>query len=721
MRYLLITVMFIISTALFCAETVTVAVVPFSRGSGVYQNITDSIQYKVEHFLVKNGVDLVSRNRIKQILEEQKLSLSGLLDSSKAVELGKIASAEKLITGYVEKRGRKYFILAQKIDVKSGKIENSVYTETSSNDMFFTQSIKAMVKELTEDNSIKNGNNKSISMKKEEKRAVLEDNVTKTKIEKDNEVIIDQKSIKVNKISFDYLEKDRFIGQFYVIAEDGTVSFLKGELYVENEVFDIYKKEGEKYPSITEDIMSIIPDENSVVTINGEKSRIKQDLTTLCIKDNEKKYIIENSSQVIYANRVDDMESYFKDKRIKIPQDDYNNQKDELENFFYNIKSSQQTDAILGLKIPDKLNVSAINFEGIVDITDIAYIIPANYKIGLKNGFVIKYFDPEILKMDFDYLNKDKFEILCMKNMKDECIKLLKSSFGSRIPEDPYFIENIKEPAIKKYFEDYDDRRWKIPRETNISLDYKTIKDIEDLKGVYSLRYLSLRHNNIEELKPIENLKNLISIDLSDNKIKSFDSFEKLKRLQILDISNNQLQELDGIEKVWWLRELSAGYNRIFDISCLEKMSGLKNLYLEKTRIEDITPISKLTNLERLNLNYNQLFYNTEPLSKLKKLKSIHIMETSVQDISVFIELKNLERVNIAKTEIKDIEPIKKLKFLNWLNLSSTDLNSSSFEEWSFNGNLEIKDEEQYNTITIKKEEKSKYGIKDGKLVYSYQ
>ena len=64
MRYLLITVMFIISTALFCAETVTVAVVPFSRGSGVYQNITDSIQYKVEHFLVKNGVDLVSRNRI---------------------------------------------------------------------------------------------------------------------------------------------------------------------------------------------------------------------------------------------------------------------------------------------------------------------------------------------------------------------------------------------------------------------------------------------------------------------------------------------------------------------------------------------------------------------------------------------------------------------------------------------------------------------------------
>ena len=32
-------------------------------------------------------------------------------------------------------------------------------------------------------------------------------------------------------------------------------------------------------------------------------------------------------------------------------------------------------------------------------------------------------------------------------------------------------------------------------------------------------------------------------------------------------------------------------------------------------------------------------------------------------------------------------------------------------EEWSFNGNLEIKDEEQYNTITIKKEEKAKYGF----------
>ena len=42
------------------------AVVPFTRIGGVYQSVTDSIQFKVEHFLVKNGISLVSRNRIKQ-------------------------------------------------------------------------------------------------------------------------------------------------------------------------------------------------------------------------------------------------------------------------------------------------------------------------------------------------------------------------------------------------------------------------------------------------------------------------------------------------------------------------------------------------------------------------------------------------------------------------------------------------------------------------------
>ncbi len=721
MRYLLITIMFIMSAVLFCAESGTVAVVPFSKGSGVYQNVTDSIQYKVEHFLVKNGIDLVSRNKIKQILEEQNLSLSGLVDNNKAIELGKIAAAEKLITGYVEKRGRKYFILAQKIDVQSGKIENSVYTETSSNDMFFTESIKAMVKELTGDSNIKNNSNKNVITKKKEKSKVVEEETAKTKIEKDNEVIIDKKSIKVNKISFDYLDKDRFIGQYYVISEDGEVSFLKGELYVENEIFDIYKKEGERYPSITEDIMAIIPDENSVITINDEKSRIKQDLTTLYIKDDEKKYMVENSSQIVYVNRMDDIESYLNDKNIKKFENDINNQNSSLEKIIYNVKNNQINSLGLNLKIPEEINVSALNFEGKININDISYIIPANYKIGLKNGFVIKYFNPEILQVEFDYLNKEQFEIICLNTKKEECLKILKTSFGSKLPEDPYFIENIKELSIKMYFENYEAKRWKIPRETNVSLDYKTIKDINDLKGIYCLKYLSLRHNNIEDLSAIESLKNLISLDLSDNRIKSFESFEKLKRLQILDISNNQLQELDGIEKVWWLKELSAGYNRIFDVSCLEKMSGLRNLYLEKTRIEDITSISKLSNLEKLNLNYNQLFYNTEPLSKLKKLKSIHIIGTSVQDISVFQELKNLERVSIAKTEIKDIEPIKKLKFLNWINLSFTDSNSCSFEEWSFNGNLEIKDEEQYNTFTVKKEEKSKYGIKDGKIVYSYK
>lgn len=723
MKYLIVIFTFLISVICFADEKNSIAVMPFTSVGTVYKSVTESIQFKMEHFLVKEGAELVSRTRMDQIIEEQKLSLTGLVDSKKAVELGKILSAEKLVTGYVQKKGNKYYVLAQLIDVKSGKIENSVYTETSSNDMFFNESIKAMAKELAgtkkDSKSIKKEAKEEV--KKEDKNNLTTEKETKEEISKvvtNNEITIAEKKINVNKISFDYLGKDRFVGQYCVINSSGESSIIKGEIYVNDEVFDIYKKDGEQYPSITEDVMSILPCENSVILINGKKTRITQKLNDIYIKNDKEKYMLGNYEQIIYINRVDDLEQFL--KMHNISQNDkidavLNN---ELSEYVYNIEKNSMELKSEKADLPEKLVIEAFNFSGEVDKKDIEVIYPANFKIKLKNGYTIEYFDPEKFKVVYN--DKKNFTIICNKDKNEECKNELIKTFDLLTPENPFFIDKINEPGIKRELESYEDERWKMLDIKSLYLENKQIKDISALKGLKGLRTLVLKYNNISDVSSLKELLDLRYLNLTGNKIVDFNNFLPLLRLESLDLSENGIMEIDGIEKIWWLEDLGLAQNRIFDITVLEKMKNLKSLDLRKSRVEDLTPISKLSNLEKLDLTEDQLFYNIAPLLNLKKLKILMIGWTSVQDISEIKKLENLEKINIASTQIVNIESLKSLKFLNYMNLSGTATNSSSFKTWSFNGDIEIWNVNSYTSNKIKRDEKEKYGIKDGNLVYSY-
>lgn len=723
MKYLIVIFTFLISVICFADEKNSIAVMPFTSVGTVYKSVTESIQFKMEHFLVKEGAELVSRTRMDQIIEEQKLSLTGLVDSKKAVELGKILSAEKLVTGYVQKKGNKYYVLAQLIDVKSGKIENSVYTETSSNDMFFNESIKAMAKELAgtkkDSKSIKKEAKEEV--KKEDKNNLTTEKETKEEISKvvtNNEITIAEKKINVNKISFDYLGKDRFVGQYCVINSSGESSIIKGEIYVNDEVFDIYKKDGEQYPSITEDVMSILPCENSVILINGKKTRITQKLNDIYIKNDKEKYMLGNYEQIIYINRVDDLEQFL--KMHNISQNDkidavLNN---ELSEYVYNIEKNSMELKSEKADLPEKLVIEAFNFSGEVDKKNIEVIYPANFKIKLKNGYTIEYFDPEKFKVVYN--DKKNFTIICNKDKNEECKNELIKTFDLLTPENPFFIDKINEPGIKRELETYEDERWKMLDIKSLYLENKQIKDISALKGLKGLRTLVLKYNNISDVSSLKELLDLRYLNLTGNKIVDFNNFLPLLRLESLDLSENGIMEIDGIEKIWWLEDLGLAQNRIFDITVLEKMKNLKSLDLRKSRVEDLTPISKLSNLEKLDLTEDQLFYNIAPLLNLKKLKILMIGRTSVQDISEIKKLENLEKINIASTQIVNIESLKSLKFLNYMNLSGTATNSSSFKTWSFNGDIEIWNVNSYTSNKIKRDEKEKYGIKDGNLVYSY-
>lgn len=101
------------------------AVTDFSNNSDVY--FLDSWERSVPDLLraeLDKSTDIVvlERDKLDKLFEEQKLALAGFLDSSTVQEVGQLAGAEFIISGSVDKVGRRFRIDVNLIRVKTGEM-----------------------------------------------------------------------------------------------------------------------------------------------------------------------------------------------------------------------------------------------------------------------------------------------------------------------------------------------------------------------------------------------------------------------------------------------------------------------------------------------------------------------------------------------------------------------------------------------------------------------
>ncbi|HNU58234.1 MAG TPA: CsgG/HfaB family protein, partial [Flavobacteriales bacterium] len=81
------------------------------------QALTDVVTAEFTFHLANkaNGFDLVERARLDVLLNEQRLSASGLLDEAHAVELGGLASASAIVAVHVRPLGRRQVLVEVKL------------------------------------------------------------------------------------------------------------------------------------------------------------------------------------------------------------------------------------------------------------------------------------------------------------------------------------------------------------------------------------------------------------------------------------------------------------------------------------------------------------------------------------------------------------------------------------------------------------------------------
>jgi TolB-like protein len=126
-----ISIIRIIPKALQLEERLSLTVLPFEQ-KGVVSAASLSFQDNLIDGLVdQNRFQVVERERLDVVLEEQKLSRTKLIDSSTALRLGRLAAAQSIITGSMIETRTGIEIVGRMIDTETSEIlaTQDVYSE----------------------------------------------------------------------------------------------------------------------------------------------------------------------------------------------------------------------------------------------------------------------------------------------------------------------------------------------------------------------------------------------------------------------------------------------------------------------------------------------------------------------------------------------------------------------------------------------------------------
>jgi TolB-like protein/ketosteroid isomerase-like protein len=104
----------------------------------------------IENSFVNSGkVRVIDRQNIEKITEEYQFQSTSLTDEETAVEIGKLANADLIVTGALSKVGEQYYLNVKVIDVESGEIIGSSIADASVEDVFYDM-VNTAVKRIIE-------------------------------------------------------------------------------------------------------------------------------------------------------------------------------------------------------------------------------------------------------------------------------------------------------------------------------------------------------------------------------------------------------------------------------------------------------------------------------------------------------------------------------------------------------------------------------------------
>ncbi|MBI5573860.1 MAG: tetratricopeptide repeat protein [Elusimicrobia bacterium] len=121
-------------------KTISVAMFENITGNKEYDWIGTGFAETVTTKLVNvKSIIVVERLKLLDVLKEQKLQLSGLVDENTAIKVGKLIAAQYIVVGSFQKSGVELKVVARIVNVETARAEKSVTVEGKFSDIFELQ------------------------------------------------------------------------------------------------------------------------------------------------------------------------------------------------------------------------------------------------------------------------------------------------------------------------------------------------------------------------------------------------------------------------------------------------------------------------------------------------------------------------------------------------------------------------------------------------------
>ena len=110
-----------------------------------------------------------------------------------------------------------------------------------------------------------------------------------------------------------------------------------------------------------------------------------------------------------------------------------------------------------------------------------------------------------------------------------------------------------------------------------VGINNEKLTDIEPLKNLSKLEFLTIQFTSVESLTPLSNNFNLEGLLLSDTLVKDLSPLASLDKLSVLDISNTPVEDLSPLYNLKSLKELTVSEYHFKDAQIKEFQKNIPN------------------------------------------------------------------------------------------------------------------------------------------------
>lgn len=214
---------------------------------------------------------------------------------------------------------------------------------------------------------------------------------------------------------------------------------------------------------------------------------------------------------------------------------------------------------------------------------------------------------------------------------------------------------------------------------TYLDLSSNTVRNLEAVATMTSLKELNLRHNAVTNmdisLDQLSGLSQLEKLDISYNTVSDLRALSSCVKLTWLDASNNMIAMLDGLDNLSLLTHLAVDHNLLTDVSIVSACSELTSLSFSNNEVTGIAALSGLLKLETLDFsnNYISALPVWEDGCALRTITGSGNLLTTIDSLK---ELDQISYIYMDYNQITNVDALADCYHLVQLNVYGNDIDS---------------------------------------------